>query len=147
MRKILVAYDSKTGRTEKMAHLIAQGFQEAGHQVVALSISQIGSASDILHYDAYIFGSPTYFEQPTEQMKQFLIMARSDALKGKPGGSFGSYTHYGLGAQMVYDTMERIYQMDMLFTGPFRIKDLILDADMAQQACREYAIGISRQLK
>jgi len=146
MKKILVAYDSKTGRTEKMARLIVQGFQEAGHHVVDLHISQIAVASDIHGYDAYIFGCPTYFEQPTEQMKQFLIMARSDALKGKPGGSFGSYTHHGLGAQMVHDTMERIYQMDMLFTGPFRVKDLIIDADMAGQACRDYANGISRQL-
>ena len=32
-------------------------------------------------YDAYIFGGPTYFEQPTEEMKHFLFMVREADLK------------------------------------------------------------------
>jgi len=43
MKKILIAYDSKTGRTQKMAETIAQGVRQAGAEAVLRRIGEIGN--------------------------------------------------------------------------------------------------------
>jgi flavodoxin len=93
MAKILVAYASVTGNTEKMAHYIAEGIRFSGSEVITKNISTIEEAGEIDGFDGYIFGSPTYRRDITKNMKAFLFLAKRVNLEGKLAGAFGTYTH------------------------------------------------------
>lgn len=146
MKKVLIAYDSKTGKTKKMAENIAEGVRAGGHDVTIKPVLDIETAGDLMGYDAYFFGGPTYFEQPTDEMKQFLFMAREADLKGKVGGSFGAYTHFGNATKMIHETMEFVFRMDMVDVGPFKVKDLVLDSEQGCATCFDYATAVSQRI-
>jgi flavodoxin len=93
--KVLIAYDSRTGHTEKMAEYMSEGVRFSGHEVETKKISEIKNEAALQGYDAYIFGSPTYHRDMTQGMKTFLFLAQKANLEGKVGGTFGSYTHSG----------------------------------------------------
>ncbi len=82
MKKVLIAYFSLTGKTEKMAEYIAEGVRFSGQQAVAKKISGIKTANDLSGYDGYIFGSPTYHRDMAEPMKTFLSWQRRPTLRG-----------------------------------------------------------------
>ena len=138
MKRILIAYDSKTGRTQKMAETIAQGVRESGAEAVVRRIRDIGSETELEGFDGYIFGCPTYFKTATEEMKQFLFMAQKANLEGKTGGSFGSYTHIGNGPKIIHDTMEFVFRMKMADLGAFNVKEQILDSGKGDAPCRAF---------
>jgi flavodoxin len=87
MKKVLIAYFSLTGKTEKMAEYIAEGVRFSGQQAVTKKISDIKTANDLNGYDGYIFGSPTYHRDMAEPMKTFLFLAKNAGLRGKTSGS------------------------------------------------------------
>lgn len=147
MKKVLVAYDSKTGRTQKMAGYIAEGIKGAGCEAEVRPIEDIKQADELNGYDGYVFGCPTYFKDATDEMKKFLLMARNADFAGKVGGSFGSYTHIGNAPKIVHDTMEYVYQMDMAEMGALNVKEQILDGGKGQEACQAYGKGIGDKLK
>ena len=90
MKKVLIAYFSLSGNTEKMAQYIAEGVRFSGQQAIVKKISDIKGANDLAGYDGYIFGSPTYHRDMAEPMKTFLFLAKKANLEGKPAGAFGS---------------------------------------------------------
>ena len=138
MKKILIAYDSKTGRTQNMAETIAQGIRQAGVEAVVRRIRDIVSETELEGFDGYIFGCPTYFQTITQEMKEFLFMAKKADLCGKTGGSFGSYTHIGNGPKITHDTMEFVFGMKMADLGAFNVKEQILDSGKGDEPCRAY---------
>ena len=95
MKKVLVAYDSETGKTKQMAEYIAEGICSSGHDADVKRINEIKSQRELEGYDAYLFGSPTYNLDMLNTMKTFLSMARDVNLYGKVGGAFGSYSYSG----------------------------------------------------
>ena len=101
MKKVLIAYFSRTGTTEKMAQLIAEGVRMGGCEVELTSVSKVSSDAEIIGYDGYVFGCPTYHKDMTNNMKQFLFLAERANLIGKIGGAFGSHTHSGESAPMI----------------------------------------------
>ena len=82
MKKVLVAYFSLTGKTQKMAEYVAEGLRISGQEVTLKRISEIKASDDISGYDGYIFGCPTYHRDMAEPMKTFLFLARKCALEG-----------------------------------------------------------------
>ena len=56
MKKVLIAYFSATGTTEKMAGYVAEGVRFSGQEAVTKNISDIKSPDDLAGYDGYIFG-------------------------------------------------------------------------------------------
>ena len=104
MHKILVACVSRTGNTQKMAEFISEGIRFSGHDPILKKVSELKSEKDLEGYDGFIFGCPTYHRDMTASMKTFLFIAEKANLLGKMGGAFGSYTHSGESAQMVFDT-------------------------------------------
>jgi len=145
MKKVLVAYDSMTGRTEKMAGHIAEGIRAAGCEARVMKISDVRDGSELEGYDAYLFGAPTYFKETTGPMKEFLFKARSVKLQGRTGGAFGSYTHIGNGPRTIYDTMEHVFRMNMGDMNPFNVKEQILDAEKGDQACKDYGKALAQK--
>ena len=114
MAKVLIAYYSRMGNTEKMAEYIAEGIRLAGNSAELKKISEIKDEKDLGGYDGFIFGCPTYHRDITAGMKTFLFLAEKANLVGKMGGAFGSYTHSGESAEMIYDTMLYVFKMDMV---------------------------------
>jgi flavodoxin len=146
MKKILIAYDSKTGRTQKMAETIAKGVREAGAETVVRPIGEIQSEKELEWFDGYIFGCPTYFKTITEEMKQFLFMAQKADLAEKFGGSFGSYTHIGNGPKIIHDTMEFVFKMKMASLGALNVKEQILDSGKGEEPCRAFGKAFAEKV-
>ncbi len=138
MKKVLVAYFSLTGKTEKMAEYIAEGVRFSGQQVVTKKISDIKTASDLNGYDGYIFGSPTYHRDMAEPMKTFLFLARKADLEGKLAGAFGSYTHSGDAPAVIFDTMQYVYKMQPFELSSFRLKEAVVETAEGTRACQKY---------
>ncbi len=138
MKKVLVAYFSLTGKTEKMAEYIAEGVRFSGQQVVTKKISDIKTASDLNGYDGYIFGSPTYHRDMAEPMKTFLFLARKADLEGKLAGAFGSYTHSGDAPAVIFDTMQYVYKMQPFELSSFRLKEAVIETAEGIRACQNY---------
>ena len=143
MHKILVAYISRTGMTEKMANFIAEGIRMAGHEVELKKIAQIKSEKELEGFDGYILGCPTYHRDMTNGMKTFLFLAQKANLVGKMGGAFCSYTHSGESGSMIFDTMQYVYKMDMVDLGALNLKEHIIDPQEGVKACQDYGKAVA----
>jgi flavodoxin len=144
MKKVLIAYFSAGGATEKMAAYIAEGIRFGGNQAVTKKISDLKNESEISGYDGYIFGSPTYSQDAPGPMKDFLLMAARAGLEGKMGGAFGSYRH-DVGYRhdtyapaLILDAMQRDGKMQPFELGPFILKEDIIDTADGLKACQDY---------
>ena len=96
-------------------------------------------------YDGFIFGCPTYHRDMTSGMKTFLFIAEKSNLVGKMGGAFGSYTHSGESAQMIFDTMEFVFKMDMVDLRALNLKEAIVDTPEGMQACQDYGKAVGQK--
>ncbi|ACB84465.1 flavodoxin family protein [Natranaerobius thermophilus] len=92
MTKILVAYFSQTGNTQKMAKAVSEGAEQAGAEVDVLNVQQIEDLNSLTNYDGIIMGSPTYYGIMANQVKEFLDKSIKvhGKLEGKVGGAFAS---------------------------------------------------------
>ena len=146
MHKVLVAYISRTGMTEKMANFIAEGVRMGGQDAVVQKIAEIKSEKDLQGYDGYVFGCPTYHRDMTNGMKSFLFLAQKANLTGKMGGAFCSYTHSGESGPMIFDTMQHVYKMDMVDLGALNLKEHVIDTQEGAKACQDYGRDLSDKL-
>ena len=146
MKKVLIAYGSRTGNTEKMAEYIAEGVRFSGNDVELRKITELKKAEELQGYDAYIFGSPTYHRDMMGTMKTFLFLAEKAGLEGKIGGAFGSYTHSGDAPGIILDTMQYVFKMAISDLGSLRIKEAVIGTPDATKACQDYGRSIGAQL-
>ncbi len=147
MHKILVAYISRTGMTEKMANFIAEGIRMTGQQADIRKIAEIKSETELNGYDGYLFGCPTYHRDMTNGMKNFLFLAQKANLTGKMGGAFCSYTHSGESGPMIFDTMQHVYKMDMVDLGALNLKEAAIDTPDGVKACQQYGKALCGKFK
>jgi flavodoxin len=138
MMKVLIAYFSLTGKTQKMAEYIAEGVRIGGQQAQVKKLAAIKNAEDLTGYDGYILGCPTYHRDMTESMKKFLFLVRKANPEGKLGGAFGSYTHDGNAPQMIYDTMQYVFKMTPFELGAFNLLESKVDTQEGMHACHDY---------
>jgi flavodoxin len=144
MKRVLVAYFSLTGRTEKMAEYIAEGIRFSGQEAVVRKIEDLSAASELAGYDGYIFGSPTYSLDVPEAMKRFLSMARQANLKGKLGGAFGSFTHDvdykhdAYAPAIILDTLQNVHKMQPFDLGPFNLNEASVETAEGMKTCQDY---------
>ena len=146
MKKVLIAYDSRTGNTKKMAEFIAEGIRISGHEADLEKITAIKNEKALQGYDAYVFGCPTYHRDMTNGMKTFLFLVQKAELKGKVGGAFGSHTHSGDAPKLIFDTMEYVFKMDMVNLGPFKLKEDIVPTGEGMRACQDYGKAVAEEV-
>ena len=91
MPKILIAYYSRTGNTEKMAKEIARGVDKEKVPVDLKRIEDV-KADDLLSYDGIIIGSPTYYGTMASPIKKLLddSVKFHGKLESKVGAAFAS---------------------------------------------------------
>ncbi len=140
MSKVLIVYATRSGETEKMANIIAEGVRFTGNEADVKNIKEIGSESDTDGYEAVVLGSPTYHGDMIQPMKTLLFLLEKAALEGKPGGAFGAFGWSGEAPDRIFDTMKHIYKMDMV-SGPLRLKSTYIGGGitMAQDYGKEIA--------
>jgi flavodoxin len=144
MKKVLIAYFSAAGATEKMAAYIAEGVRFSGNEAVLKKIGDFKNESEMAGFDGYIFGSPTYSQDIPGPMKEFLLMAARDKLEGKLGGAFGSYAH-DVGYRhdtyapaIILDSVQRDGKMKPFELGPFTLKEDIIETAEGIKTCQDY---------
>ena len=146
MKKVLIVYDSRTGKTEQMAQYIAEGVRFSGNEAELKRVREIKNEKELEGYDAYIFGSPTYHRDMIGTMKTFLFLAEKANLEGKLGGAFGSYTHSGDAPKIILDTLEFVFKMKISSLGSLRLKEDIIGTPDGIKACQDYGRSIGEAL-
>ncbi|MFC1901341.1 flavodoxin domain-containing protein [Chloroflexota bacterium] len=147
MPKVMIAYASMTGNTEKMAQYIAEGVRISGCEAKVKNISGIKEANTLEGFDGYIFGSPTYHRDMAGNMKTFLFLAKKANLEGKLAGAFGSYTHSGDAPLMILETMEYVFKMEPFKLSSFNMKEALIDTPDGIHACQDYGKNFSKELQ
>ena len=91
MAKVLVAYYSRSGNTEKMAKLIAEHLKNLG-DAVELKKVQNTKPEDFKNVDGILIGSPTYYGSMSCEVKKLLddSVKLHGRLDGKVGGAFST---------------------------------------------------------
>ena len=145
MKRVLIAYFSPTGHTEKMALFIAEGVRFAGHEAEVRKIEDLTPASDLGEYDGYIFGSPTYFTDMPPRVKEFLSLVHQHAeLEGKPAGAFGSYTHEisykheNYAPEIILREMAKGDRVNPFELGPFNLNESLIETAEGMKTCQDY---------
>lgn len=143
MAKVLIAYASRTGESEKIAELIGEGVRISGHEAKVLDAKTIKEAGELEGYDALVFGASTYHGEMLNGMKTLLFLAEKADLAGKVGGAFGAFGWSGEAPDRIYDTMTHIFKMDMV-GEPLRLKSASLGGGI--QMAQEYGKSICKKL-
>jgi flavodoxin len=144
MKKVLVAFYSEGGNTQKMAEYIAEGLRISGQEAVTRNITEIKTGADLKDYDGFIFGSPTYLQDLPPRMKQFFESIRDLNPSGRLVGSFSSYSHDvgytagGQAAEIILDSLQNQFKMKPFELGPLRLKEDVLATADGMRACQEY---------
>ncbi|MFP4687394.1 MAG: flavodoxin family protein [bacterium] len=98
MVNVLVVYYTRTGHTEKMAQIVAEGASEEGAEVALKHIEDC-SVDELPEYDAIAIGSPTYYGSMAAAIKKFLddSVKYHGELDGMVGAAFSSAANVGGG--------------------------------------------------
>ena len=105
--KILVIYDSRSGMTEKIAKVVAEGARRIPGTTVQLKRAETLNPREAATADAYAFGSPSHFGIMSGKILTALTDLHSVRLKmaGKPMAVFTT----GTGGQVTaLENIERI---------------------------------------
>jgi len=99
--KALIIYDSKTGNTEKMAFMIAEGVREVDGVECIVKKVEDATLEDLMEAQGIIVGSPTYYGCMSGKLKEFLDKSVEihGKLEGKVGAAFTSSGGTATGAE------------------------------------------------
>jgi len=98
MAKGIVIYYSRSGNTEEMARIIAEGMNEKGLETESKAVGDV-KVDELEGYDAIVVGSPTYYGHMAGELKGVFdeLVSRHGQLDGKVGGAFTSSANIGGG--------------------------------------------------
>ncbi|HIQ48995.1 MAG TPA: flavodoxin family protein [Aquifex aeolicus] len=103
MGRVLIIYDSRTGNTEKMAMLVAEGARSVEGTEVKLKRVDEATKEDILWADGLAVGSPTNMGIVSWKMKKFFDEVIGDLwgeIDGKIACAFSSSGGWGGGNEI-----------------------------------------------
>ena len=143
MAKVLIVYATRTGETQQIADLIAEGIRFSGHEAAVANVKDIKNEADLDGYDGYVFGSSTYHGEMLQGMKTFLFLTENANLEGKVGGAFGSYGWSGEANDRIFETMKHILKMDLV-GDTLRLKSSSLGGGL--QMAQDYGRQIAKKL-
>lgn len=98
--KISILYSSRTGKTERVANLIAEGVKRVeGIDVKLMKIDGVDKEF-IESSDGIIFGTPTYYANMSWELKKWIDESSSFNLEGKLGAAFSTANSIAGGADV-----------------------------------------------
>lgn len=143
MAKALIVFATRSGQTQNIADLVAEGIRFSGADAKVMSATQLTKQEELEGYDAYVFGSATYHGEMMQAMKTLLFLVAKLDVDGKVGGSFGAFGWSGEAPDRIYDTMQNILKMDMV-GGPLRLKSAAIQGGM--QMAQDYGREIGKKI-
>ncbi len=140
-KKALIIYATRTGQTQKIAELIAEGIRFGGMEAETINVNDLDtSQKNLKDYDAIVIGSPTYHGEILQSIKTLLFKLESIGVEGKVGGAFGSYGWSGEAIDRIYNTMLHVLKMNMVNDALWlKSADLGGGIQMAQSYGKEIA--------
>jgi flavorubredoxin len=143
MPKALIVYCGRTGQTQKIGELIAEGLRISGVEADVQDVAKITKVEDLQGYDGYVLGSATYHGEMMQAMKTMLFLTEKANLAGKVGGAFGAYGWSGEAPERIFNTMKHVLQMDMV-ADALRLKSAALQGGV--QMAQDYGKQIAKKL-
>lgn len=144
MPKALVVYASRSGETEKIGALIAEGLRMEGVETRVVKAGEIQSETQLEDCDALIIGSPTYHGDMLQSIKTVLFMGEKAQLANKIGAAFGAFGWSGEAPERIFGTMKHIFHMEMM-ADHLRLKSAGLGGGI--QMAQGYGRDIAGRLK
>ena len=143
MAKALIVYTTRSGETQKIAELIAEGLRFSLVEAEVKDAKQIKTEKDLAGYDALVLGSATYHGDMMQGMKTLLFLAEKSSLEGKIGAAFGAFGWSGEAPDRIYETMQHIFKMEMV-GAPLRLKSSALGGGI--QMAQDYGRQIAKKM-
>lgn len=143
MGKALIVYATRAGQTQSIAEYIAEGIRFTGNDAELMNAAQVKDHESISGYDAYVLGSATYHGDMIPAMKNCLFIVSKLELKGKVGGAYGAFGWSGEAPDRIYDTMQNVFEMDMV-GAPLRLKSAVIQG--AMQMAQDYGREIGKKM-
>ncbi|VVB96678.1 NAD(P)H dehydrogenase (quinone) [uncultured archaeon] len=140
-KKILIAYASRTGSTEKLAQTIAEGIRKVEGMSVDVKRARDVRPDDAVSADGYAFGSHSAFEYMGGELKMLFeeLYHVRDRVSGKPVLLFTT----GQGGQVAaLESMDRVVGV----FNPRWIKPGVAVEGMPGEADKAKAIEMGRKL-
>jgi NAD(P)H dehydrogenase (quinone) len=124
--RVLVAYSSETGNTEKMAGGVAEGVRSAGAEAVLRRITEVSKA-DLERADAVMLGSPVHMGDVSAEMRRALVAWSGDfgfwesrGLQNKVGAVFATGGAPSNGKEFTMMSMAlTLLQFGMVLVSPY----------------------------
>jgi NAD(P)H dehydrogenase (quinone) len=139
--KILIAYSSRTGNTEKLAQAVAEGVRKVEGVTVDLKRARDVKPGDAISSEGFAFGSNSAFEYMAGELKTLFeeLYSIRDKLSGKPTLLFST----GKGGQVaVLESMEGVVGI----FNPRWIKPGVAVEGLPGESDREKAIVMGKKL-
>jgi flavorubredoxin len=144
MAKALIVCATRTGETQRIGELIAEGLRFSGIDAMVKNVKDISKEADLQGYDAVVLGSATYHGDMMQGMKTLLFLAEKANLEAKAGGAFGAFGWSGEAPDRIFNTMKNIFKMDMS-SDPLRLKSTSLGGGL--EMAQDYGREIAKKLK
>ena len=142
MSQAIIIYETRSGHTGAMAKAIEDRMKEAGVEVLSKRTVN-ATADDLKNVDAVVLGVPTYHHDMIASMKTFLFEMEKADLKRKIEAAFGSFGWSGESIQMMTDTMEHIFGMNVIEPG---LKMLREPSESGLKQCQEFGRTIAEKM-
>src|SRR3972149_8427805 len=133
MKKVLIAYFSSSGRTQRVADYIAEGIRIGGQRAAVKKIADIKDPAIARGFDGLIIGSPTFSQDAPNPVKQFLDAVIQAGAAGKLAGTFGTYSHdvgyshEDYAPAQILDYLEKKGKLIRFDLGPFHLQQDAVD--------------------
>jgi NAD(P)H dehydrogenase (quinone) len=152
MPSVLVIYDSRSGNTEKVAVLVAEGVGQV--EGINCMLKKVGDVSldDLLKADGIIVGSPTYYGTMSGKIKTLLdeSVELHGKLQGKVGAAFTSSGGTASGAETtILSMLQALLIHGMIVQGTPRAQHYGLaivgaPKESDKNKCREFGARVAR---
>ncbi len=139
--KILIAYASMTGNTEKLAQAIADGAKKVDGVRVETKKAKEVKPGDAISADGYAFGSHSAFEYMAGELKTLFeeLYNVRDKINGKPVLLFTT----GMGGQVAaLESMDRVVGV----FNPRRVKPGVSVEGMPRESDKAKAMEMGKKL-
>lgn len=140
-KKILIAYASRTGNTEKLAQAIADGARQVEGVAVELKRAKDVKPGEAVSADGYAFGSHSAFEYMAGELKTLFeeLYYVRDRISGKPVLLFTT----GMGGQVAaLESMDKVVGV----FNPRWIKPGVAVEDTPREADKVKAMEMGEKL-
>jgi len=153
--KILIAYDTKYGNTEKVAKLIAEGISSIeGNEVIVKNVKDVKLKKED-SYDVIVIGSPNHFGRHIRSVKKFITKLPKSQLKVKTYAVFDTCIAPGFEKavkameKQISETMPNLIKaspgLSIKVAGMGASKGPIVDEDLPK--CKEFGIKLIQEYK